>query len=108
MSFTIDGKEKINQFKSNLHATDLPYNDFKKLFPSALQFSFTDLKIPGKKRNVTIEIVVEASKKIVQISSSIPIRNADHLLSKMDIKTDVQWVGKDQIRVDTTKYNMSH
>lgn len=106
MPFTIDGKEKINQFKSSLHATDLPYNDFKKLFPSALQFSFTDLKIPGK--NVTREIVVEASKKIVQISSSIPIRNADHLLSKMDIKTDVQWVGKDQIRVDTTKYNMSH
>ena len=54
--------------------------------PSGSHLNPKDLEIPGKKKKkIAREIAVEAEKKIAEISDSNLIRNADHLLSKMDI-----------------------
>ena len=105
-----NGKEKINQHKWNaiFHASDIDYDSFKEPSPSASQFNPIGLKIPGEKTKIAREIVVESLKMIAKISNSNLIKNNDHLLSKMSFEPDVQWVGKDKIMGDSTKYNMSY
>lgn len=103
-------KEKITQQKANisLFSEDIRYGNFRKMALSGPHFIPTDLEISGENRKIAREIVVEVMKKIAKISNSNLIRYADHLLSNTDIESVVQWVGKDSIRVDNSKYNTTY
>ena len=67
---TTDRKEKINQHKANasLFPNDIPYDDFREMSPYDSHFNPWDLEIPGEKRKIAREIVVEAIKKKSQNS----------------------------------------
>ena len=64
--------------------------------PSGSQFNPAHFNFAVEKRKIAREIVLECLKKVIQISNSslIRIRNTDHHMSKMDVESTVQWVGK--------------
>ena len=72
---------------------------FKKCLLLARNSICLILILLGKKK-VAREIVIKHFSNF--------IRNADHLMSKVDVEPTVQWVGKDEIRVDSKNDNLSN
>ena len=93
---TTDQKEEIDQHISNvnLHDLDCPYDDFQKLSHSDTPFVLSDVEVSGEKRKAARDIVVNFLNKAVGISNANLIRNANYLLSAMEVEPNVEWVGK--------------
>ena len=108
--YVTDRKEKTNQYENNvnLHAIDIPYDEFQTcsyngLVSSSGHFGSCGLEMFGEKRKVASELVIVALQHMVQISNSNLVRNADSLIFKMDSDSDVKCVGKSKVTVDNTK-----
>lgn len=54
----------------------------------------SDLEVSGEKRKAARDIVVNFLNKAVRISNANLIRNANYLLSAMEVEPNVEWVGK--------------
>ena len=54
------------------------------------------------------EAVLKMLKKIVDISNSSIVKNADGLLSKRPPEMEMEWIGKSKIRLPNNKYKVSY
>ena len=66
------------------------------------------LKSLEKKNSTAREMVAQALKNLVLISNSNIIQNADYLLSKMEVEAEVKLIGKNKIRVNSSKYKITY
>ena len=90
----------------NLTPIDIPENtveveDNVQFDPSKLDYEFLE------KEKIT-KAVVKMLKKIIDISNSNLIKNADGLLSTRSADEEVEWVGKDKKRLPENGYRMSY
>ena len=63
----------------------------------------SDLELGGKERKTNREIVVNFLKRATEILNANLIRNANYLLSAIDVEPSFEWVGKDKKRFDISK-----
>ena len=52
--------------------------------------------------------MVKILKKIIEISNSDLVKNADGLLSKRNVDEEVEWIGEDKKRLPEGRYKMSY
>ena len=110
MPSATDRKKEINQHLSNVsvHAVDCLYDDFQKVSSLNSPFVPSDLDTAVAKRKITREIVVNFLNNAVEVSNANLIRNANHLLSGMEVEPNIEWVGKDKERLEVLKCNMNY
>ena len=65
-----------------------------------------DYNNPDKEKMT--QAVVKMLKKVVDLSNSSLIKNADGLLAKRTVEHEVEWVGKDKKRLPDNHYKMSY
>ena len=84
---SITDRKEINQYMNNvsLILIDLLQEDFQKLSPFGSTFIPSDLDLAGKKRKVAKEIVLAFFKKMIEVSNSDLIANANHLIRTVDV-----------------------
>ena len=68
--------------------------------------SKVDYDNPDKEKMT--QAVVKMFKKVVDLSNSNLIRNADGLLAKRTVKHEVEWMGKEKKRLPDNGYKISY
>ena len=81
----------------NLTPIDIPENTFE--VEDNVQFDPSKLDYECKEKEKITKAVVKMLKKIIDISNSNLIKNADGLLSTRSVDEEVEWVGKDKRRL---------
>ena len=78
-------------------------------FPRTVSLKHTvcTLGLGGGEMKAVCEIVVNFVKRAAEISNANLIRNANYILSAMDVESSIQWVRKDKKIFDNSKYSMS-
>ena len=59
-------------------------------------------------KELMTEAVLKMLKKIVDISNSSVVKNADGLLSKRPTEMEMEWIGKSKIRLPNNEYKVSY
>ena len=95
---TTDRVEEINRHIDSINLTpiDIPENTFK--VEDNAQFDPTKLDYECKEKEKITKAVVKMLKKIINISNSNLIKNADDLLSTSSVDEKVDWFNKDKKR----------
>ena len=86
----------------NLTPIDIPENTFE--VEDNVQFDPSKLYYECKKKEKITKGVVKILKKIIVISNSNLIKNADSLFSTRNVDEEVEWIGMDKkgyLKTDT-------
>ena len=81
----------------NLTPTDVPENTFE--VEDNVRFDPSELDYECKEIEKITEAVVKMLKKIIDISNSNLIKNAEGLLSTRSVDEEVEWICKDKKRL---------
>ena len=103
---TTDTVEEINRHMGsvNLYPIDMPYNSFEVNENVNFDPSKLDYENPNKAKMT--EAVVKALKKVVDISNSNLVKNADGLLSKRPVYNDIEWIRPQKKHLSENRYKM--
>ena len=90
----------------NLSPIDNPEKTFE--VEDNIQFGSSKLNYECPEQEKITKAVVKILKKVINISNSNLIKNADGLLSTQSVDEEVEWVGKDKKRLPDNRYKMSY
>ena len=96
---TTDRVEEINRHMSSINLTpiEVPENTFE--VEGNVRFDPSELDYECKENEKITKAVVKMLKKIIDISNSNLIKNADGLVSTRSVDEEVEWIGKDKKRL---------
>ena len=105
---TMDRVEDINRHRGsiNLLPIDIPEKTFE--VEDNVQFDPSKLDYDCPEKEKITKAVVKMLKKIMQISNSNLVENADGHLSKRNVDEEVEWIGDDKKRLPEGRYKMSY
>ena len=100
LSSITDQTEEINKYMGsvNIHLIDIAEKEFGENFNHQNWIFFNEEKA----------ILKNILKKIIQISNTNIVKNAEGSLNKMPTEIDIEWIGKSKIRLPENQFKVSY
>ena len=90
----------------NLLPVDISEESFE--VEGRVKFDPSKLDYDNPDREKMREAVLKMFKKVIELSNSNIVKNADRLVAKKSVEQDFEWIGADKKRLPDICYKMSY